>query len=374
MTRILIADDEHPLLLLTQMVFKDAGMTVITAINGKEAIEKAFSEKPDIIITDVIMPYKTGFEVCKAVRANPETAHTPIIIISALGDEYNKLTGFEEGADDYVTKPFNTSELRARVKALLMRYEAKFKNPPLAPLQAPVIDKEVAVSVIPTGIAALDVCLSGGIPRGANILLTGALGAGKSRFARRFITDGLRLAEHSLFVALDDNPAYIRNGMQTEGEISISDMEAQGLLRFVDAYSWSGMAQPVNERFLVTGVLELSHLAGVIGDASQELGQSIQSKVGGRRVVDSVSSLLINFELSQAQRFINQVARTALSFGGVTTLFLLEEGTVSEQVMNNIRYVMDGVLEFKVDAEGHKVRVSSMKWQQFDPTWVACHE
>jgi len=369
MTKILIADDEKPLLLLAQMVFKDAGMEVITACNGAEAIEKALSEKPDIIITDVIMPYKTGFEVCKAVRSNPETADVPIIIISALGDEYNKLTGFEEGADDYVTKPFNTAELRARVKALLMRYEAK-KSPPLKPLQSPNVDQEVTIEVLSTGQPALDKCLSGGLPRGSNILLTGSLGSGKSTFARQFISNGIREREKALFVVLDDNPKQIRKSMATD--VAIDAAEEQGLIRFVDAYSWSSMINTTDEKFVVTGVLELSHLAGLIGDASQELGQSIQNKVGGRRVVDSLSSLLINFDLAHVQRFINQLARTSLSFGGVTTLFIVEEGTVSEHVMNNIKYIMDGILEFKSENNERSVRVSSMKWRQFDPTWVAC--
>ncbi len=367
MTKILIADDEKPLLLLTQMVFKDAGMDVITACNGAEAIEKALSEKPDIIITDVVMPYKTGFEVCKAVRSNPETADVPIIIISALGDEYNKLTGFEEGADDYVTKPFNTAELRARVKALLMRYEAK-KSPPLKPLQNPRVDKEINIEVLPTGLPLLDKCLFGGLPRGSNILLTGPLGSGKSTFARDFISQGILKREKSLFVVLDDNPQQIRKSMNCD--LPISEAEDHGLLRFVDAYSWSSMINQTTERFVVTGMLELSHLAGIIGDASQELGQSIQNKVGGRRAVDSISSLLINFELSHVQRFINQLARTALSFGGVTTVFVVEEGTVSEHIMNNIKYIMDGILEFKVEDQSRFVRVASMKWRQFDPTWV----
>ena len=370
MTKILIADDEKPLLLLMQMVFKDAGMEVITASDGAEAIEKALSEKPDIVITDVIMPYKTGFEVCKAVRSNPETADVPIIIISALGDEYNKLTGFEEGADDYVTKPFNTSELRARVKALLMRYEAK-KSPPLKPLQPPRVDQEITIEVISTGLPDLDSCLSGGLPIGSNILLTGPLGSGKSSFARQFMGNGVNQREKSLFVVLDDNPKQIRKNMNCA--IPIDEAEAHGLIRFVDAYSWSSMLNLTDERFVVTGMLDLSHLAGIIGDASQELGQSIQNKVGGRRVVDSISSLLINFELAQVQRFINQLARTALAFGGVTTLFVVEEGTVSEHVMNNIKYIMDGILEFKIEDKDRFIRVGSMKWRQFDPTWVPYH-
>ena len=94
MTKILVADDEPNILLLTEMVFKDMGMTVVTATNGSEAMEKLDNEKPDIIVTDIIMPEKSGFEVCKEVRQNPKYSHIPVILLSALGDDFNKITGF----------------------------------------------------------------------------------------------------------------------------------------------------------------------------------------------------------------------------------------------------------------------------------------
>ncbi len=103
-----------------------------------------------------------------------------------------------------------------------------------------------------------------------------------------------------------------------------------------------------------------------------ERGQSIQEKGGGRRLIDSISSLLISFDLGTVQRFLNQIARTGIAFGGVTTLFVLEEGTVDETLLNNVKYIMDGVIEFKRDDTNHQCRVSSMKWAKSNPAWVKC--
>ena len=369
MIKVLIADDEVNILMLTEMLFKDADMTVVTASNGEEAIELALKERPDLIISDVIMPKKTGHDVCKFIKSHNELRHTPIILLSAMGDEYNKLTGFAEGADDYVTKPFNVDELKARAKALLNRYKAT--TIPVASPSPELLFQDQQIPLIPTHIPALNTALNGGLPKGSNILLTGPLGTGKSFFSRQFIADGLSSSgERSLFVAIDDNPKHIRQHLAPLLTRPVKEYEDSKLIRFVDAYSWSTFQQPEDELFYISGMLELNHLSGVISDASYELGQTIQHKCGGRRVVDSISSLLINFEISSAQRFISQIARTAVSFGDVTTLFIIESGAVDSQALNNIKYVMDGVLEFDVVDGKKSIRVASMKWTQSQSEWV----
>lgn len=370
---ILIADDEPPILFLTESIFKDAGMNVITAVNGADAIEKAFEYKPDIIITDVIMPEKNGFEVCQAIRNRPEIAHTPILILSAMGDEYNKISGFEYGADDYVTKPFNVKELKARVKALLLRQKARSQNEIEKegnPVSAQPLVTEDTVNRLATEIPGLDQNLYGGLPEGSNILLIGPIGIGKSTFTRQFVITGLKKNERCLYVAIDDSPKRIRQQMFKDLPEKIETYEQNQILRYVDAYSWSALSVPEDEKFAVRGMLELNKLAGIISDASHDIGQTIQNKSGGRRVVDSISSLLIHFDLPHVQRFISQIARTSIAFGGVTTLFVIEEGTVSDQVLNNIKYIMDGILEFK-EVDGRRaVRAASMKWIKCDHNWV----
>jgi KaiC/GvpD/RAD55 family RecA-like ATPase len=236
------------------------------------------------------------------------------------------------------------------------------------------VPEKVEMEFTTTGIASLDKCLNGGFPKGSNILVIGPLGQGKSTFTRNFVAEGLKRNERCLFVALDDAPKQIRTKLTSILPKPVSEYEDIGLIRFVDAYSWSSFAPAEDEPFAINGILELNQLSGVISDAGYELGQTIQNKMGGRRIIDSISSLLINFELASVQRFINQIGRTAISFGGVTTLFVLEAGTVDSQILNNIKYIMDGILEFS-EIDGKKaVRVASMKWADFDNQWNVIEE
>ncbi len=358
MATILIADDEPHILTLTRAIFESVDMTVVTANNGEEAIEKVETLKPDIVITDLIMPKKNGFDVCRHIRNSPDLSEIPIIILSALGDEYNKITGFEGGADDYVTKPFSVEELKARVRVLLHRSQ------PSAP------KGELSVETVATGLGGLDEVLKGGLPKGSNILVIGKTGQGKSSFARRFVAEGLKNSEKGLFVAIDDDPKRVREQIELPLNQPISYYEKLATFRIVDAYSWSSFQAIENEAFAVQGMLELNQLAGVISDAGFDLGQTVQQKMGGRRVLDSISSLLVNFDLASAQRFLSQIARTALAFGGITTLFILEEGSISDQVLNNTKYIMDGILEF-ADVDGKQsVRVVSMKWANYSKQWI----
>jgi CheY-like chemotaxis protein/KaiC/GvpD/RAD55 family RecA-like ATPase len=364
--RILIADDEPNILMLTSLMLEDCGYEVIRAKNGSQAVEKAVQEVPDLIITDVVMPEKDGFEVTREIRTHEKTKHIPIIILSAMGDEFNKITGFEGGADDYVTKPFNVDELKARVQALLMR-SGKFSKKNGADEEDE--DPSEIVEKIDSGNAALNDNLYGGLPVGSNILLVGPIGLGKSTFCREFIKVGLEKKERNMIVAVDDSPRLIRKSLAKQLGAKLGSFEDEARLRFIDAYSWSSGADEQSERFAVSGLLELTQLSGVIADAGGELGQTVQDKHGGRRVIDSISSLLVNFELSAAQRFLSQIARTAIAFGDVTTIFVLEEGTVSEHVLNNVKYIMDGVIQVKLEDNQRYMKIMNMKWSNYNKSW-----
>ncbi|MCF8565678.1 response regulator YycF [Alicyclobacillus tolerans] len=118
MTTILVVEDEEPIANILKFTFEREGYTVVTAFDGLEAIEAARRNSPNLILLDVMLPEKDGFEVCREIRT---FSTVPIIMLTARDSEVDKVLGLELGADDYVTKPFSTRELLARVKANLRR-------------------------------------------------------------------------------------------------------------------------------------------------------------------------------------------------------------------------------------------------------------
>ncbi|MDH3901052.1 MAG: response regulator [Gammaproteobacteria bacterium] len=116
---ILIVDDEPNIVLSVEFLMKREGFEVHTAEDGQAAIEMLAESRPDLMILDVMMPRKNGFEVCKEVRADPALSGLPIILLSAKGREVEIAKGLSLGADAYITKPFSTHELVARVKEML---------------------------------------------------------------------------------------------------------------------------------------------------------------------------------------------------------------------------------------------------------------
>jgi DNA-binding response OmpR family regulator len=115
---ILVVDDEKNIVQLARLYLGNEGFNVEEAYDGKQALEKARTVNPDLVVLDVMMPEMDGLTVCKELR---KTSSVPVIILTARGDDVDKIVGLEIGADDYVTKPFNPRELVARVKAVLRR-------------------------------------------------------------------------------------------------------------------------------------------------------------------------------------------------------------------------------------------------------------
>jgi two-component system, OmpR family, alkaline phosphatase synthesis response regulator PhoP len=120
--KILIADDEPDILEIVQYNLQAEGFEVTTAKNGNEAIEKAKRILPDLIILDIMMPGKTGLEVCNTLRSLPPFKNTLIIFLTALSDEGTEIKGLETGADDYLTKPISPKVLVSKVNALFRRF------------------------------------------------------------------------------------------------------------------------------------------------------------------------------------------------------------------------------------------------------------
>ncbi|GHO86804.1 response regulator transcription factor [Dictyobacter formicarum] len=121
--KILVVDDEAVLIEAIAYNLEQSGYQVVTAMDGMSALEMARKEHPDLIVLDIMLPGMDGLEVCRQLRREDRTAAVPIIMLTAKGEEIDKVVGLEVGADDYVTKPFGRRELLARVRALLRRVD-----------------------------------------------------------------------------------------------------------------------------------------------------------------------------------------------------------------------------------------------------------
>ena len=126
--KILVVDDEDHIVELITYNLISAGYTVISANDGIEALKLARDEKPNLILLDLMLPGLDGFEVCKSIRTDIDTKNIPIIMLTAKGEELDKILGLELGADDYMTKPFSIRELLARIKVIFRRTKASDTN------------------------------------------------------------------------------------------------------------------------------------------------------------------------------------------------------------------------------------------------------
>lgn len=127
--RVLVVDDEKLIVKGIRFSLEQDGMEVDCAYDGEEALELAKKNRYDMILLDVMLPKMTGFEVCQQIR---EFSNVPIVMLTAKGDDMDKILGLEYGADDYITKPFNILEVKARIKAIMRRTNRKSedKEPP----------------------------------------------------------------------------------------------------------------------------------------------------------------------------------------------------------------------------------------------------
>ena len=121
MSKILIVDDEKDIVELISYNLEKEGFSIFKACDGEAALHIIKTQKPDLVVLDLMLPKMNGLDVCRNVRRNADTAALPIIMLTAKSDEIDKVTGLEVGADDYVTKPFSVKELIARVRSILRR-------------------------------------------------------------------------------------------------------------------------------------------------------------------------------------------------------------------------------------------------------------
>ena len=117
--KILVVDDEVYILHILDFSLGAEGFDVITAADGEQALSRARSERPDLIVMDIMMPRLDGYETCQRLKSDPATKHIPVLLLTARGREEDRKRGMEAGADDYMTKPFSPNKLISRVSEML---------------------------------------------------------------------------------------------------------------------------------------------------------------------------------------------------------------------------------------------------------------
>jgi two-component system, OmpR family, phosphate regulon response regulator PhoB len=132
-TSVLLVDDERDLLSLLDFNLRAAGFETLLATTGEQALAHLRRRVPDLVLLDVMLPDVSGTELCRQVKSDPRTRHVPVVMLTAKGEEVDRVVGFEIGADDYVTKPFSVRELILRLKAVLRRGAGRaLERPPEA--------------------------------------------------------------------------------------------------------------------------------------------------------------------------------------------------------------------------------------------------
>lgn len=133
MARILVIEDERDLQTVLDFNLRQAGHEVLSALGGRDGMQLAHERMPSLVLLDLMLPDLSGTEVCKALKRDPRTAGIPILMLTARGEEVDRVVGFELGADDYVVKPFSVRELLLRIDAILRRTQGQSPSP--APIQ-----------------------------------------------------------------------------------------------------------------------------------------------------------------------------------------------------------------------------------------------
>jgi twitching motility two-component system response regulator PilH len=121
MTTVLIVDDSPTVREMVSEQFRKSGFSVIEAVDGEEAVEKITSKFPDVVVTDIVMPRKNGYELCRWIKNDPSTKHIPVIMCTSKSEEFDVYWGMKQGADAYITKPYHPPDLLDAVKKLLQQ-------------------------------------------------------------------------------------------------------------------------------------------------------------------------------------------------------------------------------------------------------------
>lgn len=234
--KILVVEDDLESLKLIGLMLQSRGYQVLAALNGPQALQKATTEAPDLVLLDVMMPGMDGYEVARRLRADPRTAHLPIIMLTARGQVTDKVAGFEAGADEYLVKPVHPAELLTRIEALLAR--AARLGPPVAAPRGKSIGLLGCKGGVGTSTVAINLAftLVRGPAAGKRVVLLDVR-TGSSTLALQL---GLR-PQQGLKALAERDPA----GLSADAVLAYADRHASGFLVLGGLPEPSGTVPPL---------------------------------------------------------------------------------------------------------------------------------
>ena len=332
--KILIVDDDLDTLRLVGLLLQRKGYQITAADNGIQALEKAREEHPDLILLDVMMPEIDGIEVLKRLRSNSDTENIPIIMFTAKSQVEDKVTGFELGADDYLTKPTHPAELTARVRTLLARSAGKKAN---RSVQAPRRDRGNVICVIgargglgvTTVAANLSIALQGsnGKPTAVVELVpgTGSLG---------------------LMFGLKDTDDLIALLRKDAASISESDLHT-ALVRHESGLSvLPATYQASDARYRSSGeqmAAIVDQLAYMFGQVVIDLGSGLAP--GSEKVLEKTDSVIVVIDpmmatITQTKALLEELRMKVLGLGAIKIVLVnrvkLEEQLSPREIQNQL--------------------------------------
>ena len=208
--RILVVDDDREIVRLLRAYLEKDGYRVLSAEDGARALQLVRSEKPDLVLLDLMMPGRDGWEVTRIMRADPSLAQTPVIMLTARVEDQDKIVGLEIGADDYVVKPFNPREVLARVRAVLRRSRGE-----------PVMQKVIEVGRLRIDVDGHEVQVSGQTvrltPTEFSLLEALAEQPGRALTRMELIEKGLGYGYEGLDRTMDSHVKNLRHKLDGPG-------------------------------------------------------------------------------------------------------------------------------------------------------------
>ncbi len=297
--RILVVDDELESVKLIGLMLQRRGYEIIAARSGAQALEKAQTENPDLVILDIMMPDMDGYEVCRRLRADSATANLPIIMFTAKTMVDDKVAGFQAGADDYLTKPVHPDELTSRVEAVLLR-SARSRVEEQPPIRAKILGFLGSKGGVGTTTLAVNVAvaLAQGPAKGQQVILADM----QSGMAASSIQLGLR--RHGGIARLLDEPVERIDARIVEAQLE----EHRTGVRIL-----SGQLKPPGVATLVQpdhAEVILQHLGAMADYLLLDLGVSLDET--NRRILSSCDHVVVATEphrvaLTLTQALLNEM-------------------------------------------------------------------